>query len=73
MIRLQADIIRQEVKVLEVSVWACETHGMPETARSLRVTMEILLASARCLELEAAEDEPTETVFDPADNGNQGS
>lgn len=57
MLRLQADIIRAEVKILEVSVWACETRGLSETARSLRLTMEILMAAARCVELEAEDSE----------------
>ena len=56
MLNLQADLIDQECKVIEVSIWACETNGLPETARSLRLTVEILRHSAALIRLEAQEE-----------------
>ena len=53
MLKLQADIISGELKVLECAVWACETNKLPETARQLRLTMDILRESARIIKLEA--------------------
>lgn len=55
MLRVQADVIKGELKVLEVAVWSCETGDLPETARQLRLTMDILQAAARLIEREADE------------------
>ena len=55
MLNLQADIIDGEIKILERAVWTCETHELPETARQLRLTMDILLAAVRIIKLEVAE------------------
>jgi hypothetical protein len=53
MVNLQADIIFAEIKVLQVAVWACETNNLPEIARQLRLTLEILRHSAEVLKTEA--------------------
>jgi hypothetical protein len=55
MLNLQADIINVEAKVLGVAVWACETNKLPETARALRLTIDILRESARIIKLETEE------------------
>ena len=55
MLNLQADIIDGEIKILECAVWACETYELSETARQLRLTMDILQAAVRIIKLEVAE------------------
>lgn len=57
MLHAQVGLIRQECKIIEISVFACESNNMPETARSLRLTRDILLTSARLIEIEAREAE----------------
>lgn len=53
MLNLQADLIDGERRVLDVAVWACESHDMPETARSIRLTMDILRESALWMRTQA--------------------
>lgn len=50
---LLADSIEAEVRVIDVAVWACEASNMPETARSLRLTMDNLRKLANILRTEA--------------------
>ena len=55
MLNLQADIINGELRMLECAVWACETAKLPETARQLRLTMDILQEAIRIIKLEITE------------------
>ena len=55
MLDLQANIIMGELRSLEMAAWSCETHELRETARQLRLTIDILRASANLIRLEAKE------------------
>lgn len=80
MLKLQADLINSECRVLYMAVAVCESNNLPETARSLRLTITILREAATLIKREADHLEDQEIMsledlidFDPADNGNQGS
>lgn len=53
MLKLQADLIDGEAKILGFAVIVCETHNLPETARSLRLSMIILRNAATLIRKEA--------------------
>ncbi len=53
MLKLQADLIDGEAKILGFAVIVCETHNLPETARSLRLSMTILRNAATLIRKEA--------------------
>ncbi len=56
MLTLQADLIEAECRVIDVNIWATETNNMPETARQLRISLDILRASAKIIR-QCANDE----------------
>jgi hypothetical protein len=55
MLRLQADIIKSELRILEIAAVACETNNLPETARSIRLSVTILREQAFLLNQQAKE------------------
>ena len=52
-LRLQADRIDGEAKILSFAVIVCELHDLPETARALRLSATILRESATIIRREA--------------------
>ena len=77
MLKLQADLIDGEVRILDLAAAACESNGLRGTARALRLSLTILRNGATLIRKEADQLEgKLETVepwYDLTDTGNQGS
>lgn len=59
-LRLQADLIATELRILQYAVAACETHGLSETARQMRLSIDVLRGTETILRGEAQSiEEPT--------------
>ncbi len=59
MLRLQDDLIRGELRILEIAAVACETNNLPETARGIRLSITILRSTANLISQCAVELEET--------------
>ena len=77
MLRLQADLIMSEVRILDLAAAVCESNGLRGTAQGLRSSVTILQNAATLIRKEADQLEgKLETVepwYDLTDTGNQGS
>ena len=62
-LRLHADLISGEVRILDLAAAACESNGLRGTARSLRLSATILRNSAILIRKEADQlEENNETA-----------
>jgi hypothetical protein len=59
MLKLQADLIGGELRILELAAVVCETNNLPETARGIRLCITILRESAILINQTANELEET--------------